>query len=70
MSRVAEQTLNYTIRFANALFADTAEFLKYLEEHSKDAKEYEVIKSLYDQVRVWFLPVSSFYNYFWYMYML
>lgn len=48
MSRVAEQTLNYTIRFANALFADTAEFLKYLEEHSKDAKEYEVIKSLYE----------------------
>ena len=45
MSRVAEQTLNYTIRFANALFADTAVFLKYLEEHSKDAKEYEVIKS-------------------------
>ena len=48
MSRVAEQTLNYTIRFANALFTDTAEFLKYLEEHSKDAKEYEVIKSLYE----------------------
>ena len=48
MSRVAEQTLNYTIRFANALFADTAEFLKYLEEHSKDAKECEVIKSLYE----------------------
>ena len=30
MSRVAEQTLNYTIRFANALFADTAEFFQIL----------------------------------------
>lgn len=48
MSKVAEQTLNYTIRFANALFANTADFLKYLEEHSKDRKEYEIIKGLYD----------------------
>lgn len=48
MSKVAEQTLNYSIRFANALFANAADFLKYLEEHSKDQKEYEIIKGLYD----------------------
>lgn len=48
MSQVAEQTLNYSIRFANALFADAADFIKYLEEHSKNSKEYEMIKDLYD----------------------
>ena len=38
MSRVAEQTLNYTIRFANALFADTAEFWKNIQKMQKNMK--------------------------------
>lgn len=48
MKDVADQTLKHSIQFVNASIASLADLYKYFEERSKDKKEYEVIKDLYE----------------------